>query len=91
MILLAGYLSQLPGIACALIIFSGKLSSLVIPEAFDFIIQLWHAPFAPLFPYLPRVQLWRIPLYYLLTLILSFVIPFLPTGAALFKNLSSEL
>lgn len=84
-VLLAGYLSQLPGIICAVIILLGKAGKFLIPEALDFFIQIWQAPFAPLFPFLPRIQLWEIPLYYLMTLALSFFLPLFPAGGALLK------
>lgn len=84
-VLAAGYLSQLPGIIPALIIFTEKL----LPfnnDAFEFVVQIWQTPIYPLYPLLPRTSYWDIPLYFLISLTVSFILPLLPAiGACLSK------
>ncbi len=82
---LAGLSSQLPGIACALVILTGLGFNITTPEAFDFIAQVWYSHFAPLFAMLPRTQYDGVPLYWWATLMLSFILPFLPAAGALLQ------
>jgi len=79
----AGVLAQLPGIISALVIFKGIANGYTTPDAFDFTIQIWYSAFARLSALLPHVQYGSVPLYFLVTLILPFIIPLLPACGAL--------
>jgi hypothetical protein len=76
--LLAGVAVQLPGILSALVIVDGYSRGFVTPDAFDFLTQVWYAPFDPLFAYLPRVLYDAVPLYFAVNLLLPFIMAPLP-------------
>lgn len=78
----AGCISQLPGILPSLVVIVGILTKHTTPDALDFAAQVWQAPFASLFPFLPRTWLCETPLYYWVTILLSFLLPLFPSAGA---------
>ncbi len=84
---MAGAVAQLPGIISALVDFAGYSRGIITPEAFDFTAQVWYSPFAPLFALLPRVQYDSVPLYFLVTLLLPFIIAPLPMCGLLLRRI----
>ena len=84
-ILAAGYLSQLPGIIPGIIILTKGLWPFGL-EVFEFVAQIWQTPLYPLYPFLPRTSYHDLPLYFLVTITASFIIPLIPAlGAWLFQ------
>lgn len=81
--LTAGYLSQLPGIIAAIFIFTRDLWPFGL-EVFEFVAQIWQTPLYPLYPILPRTSYHDIPLYFLVTIIASFVLPLITAVGSLF-------
>ena len=75
------------GIISALVDFAGYSRGIITPEAFDFTAQVWYSPFAPLFALLPRVQYDSVPLYFLVTLLLPFIIAPLPMCGLLLRRI----
>jgi hypothetical protein len=73
-LLAAGYISQLPGIIPSFFIFIKDLLSFST-EVFEFLVQIWQTPFYPFYPLLPRISVDNIPLYFMVTLSISFIIP----------------
>lgn len=80
-VLAAGYFSQLPGIIPSIFVLIKKL--LPFPTVvFEFLVQIWQTPFYPVYPLLPRTSIADIPLYFMLNLIVSMIIPLLPAAGA---------
>jgi hypothetical protein len=88
--LAAGYLSQLPGIIAALLIITGELwpSDLAV---FEFIAQIWQTPLYPLYPLLPRAAYGDVPLYFLITINASFVLPLIPAAGSSLSRLAKTI
>lgn len=93
-ILAAGYLSQLPGIIPGFLILTEDLWPFDL-EVFEFIAQIWQTPLYPLYPILPRTSYLDIPLYFLVTITASFILPLIPTAGAglsyLVKKCTSQI
>lgn len=85
-VLLAGVTAQMPGIISALVIIRGIFAGSTNPDAFDFTIQIWYSSFTPLFAFLPRMQYHGVPLYFLVTLLLPFIVALLPACGALLRR-----
>lgn len=79
--LLAGYLSQFPGIIISFIIMTGKAWPFGL-DVFEFLIQIWQTPISPIYPLLPHIRFNGIPLYFCLTLTSSFLLPIFPVSGA---------
>jgi hypothetical protein len=85
-VLLAGTAAQLPGIISSLVVLTGYSRGITTPDAFDFITQVWYAPFASLFALLPKVFYDSIPLYFLINLLLPFIMAPLPVCGKLLRR-----
>ena len=73
--LYCGVFSQLPAIFLSLIILTGASNLSTILETYDFLLQVWHTPLAPLFPFLPSLKWQETPVYYWVTIVFSFIYP----------------
>ncbi|MDD4359165.1 MAG: hypothetical protein PHX16_00330 [Syntrophaceticus sp.] len=81
--LTAGYLSQLIGILSSFFVLTEGVWDFSI-EPFEFIAQIWQTPLYPLYPILPRTSCFDFPLYFVVTITASFVLPLIPAlGASL--------
>jgi hypothetical protein len=80
-VLAAGYLSQLPGIIPSIFVIIKDL--LPFPTiVFEFLVQVWQTPFYPVYPLLPRSSVADFPLYFMVNLFISMIIPLLPAAGA---------
>lgn len=80
-VLAAGYFSQLPGIIPSIFVMLKKL--LPFPTVvFEFLVQIWQTPFYPVYPLLPRTSIADFPLYFVINLIVSLIIPLIPAAGA---------
>ncbi|HHY30560.1 MAG TPA: hypothetical protein GX520_07735 [Syntrophaceticus sp.] len=89
-VLAAGYLSQLPGIIPGFFILTEDLWPFGL-EVFEFIAQIWQTPLYPLYPLLPHAIYHDIPLYFLVTVTASFIIPLIPAAGAWLSYLVKKM
>ncbi|MFY9139737.1 MAG: hypothetical protein WAO30_03090 [Thermacetogeniaceae bacterium] len=80
-VLAAGYFSQLPGIIPSIFVIFKDLFPFPV-VVFEFLVQIWQTPFYPVYPFLPRTSVADIPLYFMVNLIISLIIPLLPAAGA---------
>ncbi|HHW29662.1 MAG TPA: hypothetical protein GXX21_08935 [Syntrophomonadaceae bacterium] len=86
-VLAAGYCSQLPGIIPSIFVIIKKL--LPFPAVvFEFLGQIWQTPFYPVYPLLPRTSVADIPLYFMINLIISLIIPLIPAAGAYISKIN---
>ena len=86
-VLAAGYLSQLPGIIPSIFVIIKVL--LPFPAVvFEFLVQVWQTPFYPIYPFLPRSSVADIPLYFMVNLVISLLIPLIPAAGAYLSRIN---